>query len=83
MSGDNIIKFPLRPSAQTLSLDLVDIQGRWIGVHLTPDDEVAVFVEHYGDAVGGLIDLDQARQLRDALTGMLVSAFGPRTPGAA
>lgn len=83
MSGDNIIKFPLRPSAQTLSLDLVDIEGRWVGVHLTPDDEVAVFVEYCGDAVGGLIDLNQARQLRDALTDMLVSAFGPRTPGGA
>lgn len=81
--SSNIIKFPLRPSAQTFSLYLVDIEGRWIGVHLTPDDEVAVFVEDYGDAVGGLIDLDQARQLRDALTDMLVSTSGPRAPGAA
>jgi hypothetical protein len=79
-----VIQFPLRKAApEDLAIDLVMLCGSRLGLHLTEWSEIAVFVEHEDGPVGGLLSLEQALELRAALTTMLSAGGYPFGTGGA
>lgn len=81
--GD-IIQFPLRkPEPQDIAVDLLMLCGSRLGMHLTSWGEIAVFVEHKGEPVGGLLSLKDALELRSALGAMIAAGGYPTGPGSA